>query len=83
MDGKIHIVQRGDAFTAAELKEMRESRPFNVYAARIDRMIEEQRCACERAGSLGELQIAQGALTALRRVREIPGILIGEMERRT
>lgn len=80
MTGKIHVVERGDAFTARELKDLAESRAFNVLTTRIDRMIEEQRCACERAGSLGELQCAQGALRVLRTVKQLPAILIREME---
>lgn len=82
MTGKVHIVERGDAFTAREIKDLTESRAFNVYRARIDQMIEDQRKACENADGLKDLRRAQGALKALQTVKLLPKILIGELEKK-
>lgn len=79
MTGKITLVERGDVFEARELKDLAESRAFNVYARRIDRMIEDQRSACESAQTFEQLKEAQGALKVLKTVRQLPAILIREM----
>jgi hypothetical protein len=82
MTGKINVVQRGDAFTAAEVKDMLQSRAWNMYGARLDSMIENFRAACERAETMDQLREAQGALKALRRAKELPDVILRELAQR-
>jgi hypothetical protein len=80
--GKVNVVQRGDAFTAAEVKDMLESRAWNMYAERIDSLIENFRTACERADSMDQLRDAQGGLKAAKRVKELPEVILRELAKR-
>lgn len=73
-------LHRGEACTARDLRDMAESQAFNVYAARVDQMIEAELRGCERAVTLEDLKRSQGAIKALRTVRELPGILMHELE---
>jgi len=76
---KTTVAKRGDPFEAREIRELTESRAFNVYAARIDQMIEAYRSQCESATTMDEVKQAQGALKALRVVKELPHHLIHEL----
>lgn len=80
MTSNVRVIERGDAFTARELKDLTDSRAFNVLVRRIDKMIDDARNACESADSFERLKEAQGALRALRTVKQLPAILIREVE---
>jgi hypothetical protein len=72
-------IERGDPFAVRELKDLLDSRAFNIYLARIDRMIEDERRKLETADTLDRIRQAQGALQALRTVKKVPDILLAEL----
>ena len=80
VDSRI-LIARGDApFGLSELQDMLDSRAFKRFAARIDQMIEYARTRCESADSAEAWRKEQGALEALRRVKQLPDILAAELK---
>jgi hypothetical protein len=82
LTGKLTIATRENPFGVRELREMVDSAAFNVFLKRIDQMIEVERGNCESAQELDMVRRAQGAIAVLRRVKKLPEILIGELNRK-
>lgn len=80
MDLTGKIVARGpEAFTVRELREMTESRAWQIYQGKLMQLLAAARVACETERNVDELRKAQGSAETLRRVQQLPQILEQEL----
>lgn len=77
--GQVAVSGRGEPFTRRELQDWIDARAMNVFRTRLDQMIEAARTELETAGSIKQMRVAQGALKALRRAKQLPEIMLGEL----
>lgn len=63
-----------------ELVAMLRSSAWAQYRARVEATIRDKQCELERSLPIAETEHARGYIAALRRVMEIPQILVQEME---
>ena len=76
--GNVHIATRADQLDAEQLREFERSRGWELLTAKVRAMILDAQRDLETKLDHDELMKAQGAVAALRRVLELPGILRAE-----
>ena len=82
MEAKLTPSGRLDDIDVQRFKAMVESAPFERFGARIVAELERARLACERGEEEIQLRRAQGVVTALRMVLELPKTMLAEMNNR-
>lgn len=78
--GKIVVARGSDPFTVREMRELLTGRSWEQIISRLDLLVEGERKTLESADSVDELRRAQGAIAALRRVRDLPQHIIEQMQ---
>ncbi len=71
---------RLDDFDLQRFKEMTESEPFKLFAARVTAELKRAEEACVRETEDVPVRRAQGAVVSLRTVLALPAQLIAEMK---
>ncbi len=66
--------------SARDILDLLETPAFNALLGRIDCMIESERKTCEASADIREIRKAQGAVRALRTVRNLPAMLLHDAE---